>query len=282
MRNFLCIRIFAYLSLLLLILPGFIVASTEAGSFYNKTFFSINNLTEPGNKSFPVMENPFHIGMDQVTVSGPDAKDLFPGCTDDTAHIFKSGTESYLVAIADYDTTLVNTPVTLNVLENDINPEGDPLIVSLCQYPSHGIVVLNSDKSITYTPYTEYQGDDFLCYRICNAIKPTLCADTLVYIHVKLPDLNDLLVYNGVSPNGDGNNDTWKIRGIEKYPDNTILIYNRWGDKVREFANYNNTTRSWDGKNEHGEPLPNGTYFYMLEVKNVGILKGWIFIRGGK
>jgi gliding motility-associated-like protein len=102
-----------------------------------------------------------------------------------------------------------------------------------------------------------------------------------VYVHVKPPNLNDLFVYNGVSPNGDGNNDTWKIRGVENYPENTVTIFNRWGDKVKEFAGYNNTTLAWDGKNENDEPLPNGTYFYILDVKNLGVLKGWIFIRGG-
>jgi gliding motility-associated-like protein len=101
----------------------------------------------------------------------------------------------------------------------------------------------------------------------------------MVYIHVKRPSLDDLYVFNGVSPNGDGNNDTWKVRGIEKYPDNTVMIFNRWGDKIREFANYNNTTRSWNGSNEQGELLPDGTYFYILDIKNVGVLKGWIYVR---
>jgi gliding motility-associated-like protein len=101
-----------------------------------------------------------------------------------------------------------------------------------------------------------------------------------VFIHVKLPGLEDLFPYNGVSTNNDGINDVWKIKGIEKYPDNTVIIFNRWGDKLREFANYNNTTHSWDGKNEHGDPMPDGTYFYILDVKNVGVLKGWIFLRG--
>jgi gliding motility-associated-like protein len=185
-----------------------------------------------------------------------------------------------LAAVADYDTTLIDMPVTIDVLANDRKPEGDQFVLSLCGSPAHGIVVLNSDSTITYTPYPGFEGEDSFCYRICDSNKPLLCADTLVYIFVKKPGIEDLHAYNGISPNDDGSNDVWKVRGIEKYPDNTVVILNRWGDKIREFANYNNTTRCWDGKNEKGEYVPDGTYFYIVDVKNVGVLKGWIYLRG--
>ncbi len=231
----------------------------------------------------PSVSNPATLPLSTETTFTLTVMDLSTGCIDTDEMTVKIGSGSNsILAIADYDTTLVNVPLTIDVLSNDINPQGDPLIVSLCGFPTHGIVVLNSDKTITYTPYTDYEGDDMFCYRICNALQPSLCSDTMVFIRVKKPDLNDIFVFNGVSPNGDGNNDTWKIRGIEKYPDNTIMIFNRWGDKVIEFANYNNTTRSWNGSNENGDPLPNGTYFYILDVKNVGVLKGWIYVRGEK
>jgi len=185
-----------------------------------------------------------------------------------------------IVAVADYDTTLVNTSVTIDVMANDINPEANPLNISICGYPTYGLVVLNSDKTITYTPYSDFEGDDSFCYRICDVTKPLLCADSMVYIQVKPPSLDDLVAYSGVSPNSDGINDIWKIKGIEKYPDNSVIIFNRWGDKLRGFSNYNNSTQSWDGKNENGDPLPDGTYFYILDVKDVGVLKGWIYLRG--
>ena len=188
--------------------------------------------------------------------------------------------QNNLVAVADYDTTLVNTAVTLDVMANDINEEVSPLVLSICRFPLYGLVVLNSDKTITYSPYSDYEGDDSFCYRICDVNQPLVCSDTIVYINIKQPSLNDLYAYNGLSPNGDGKNDVWKIKGLEKYPDNTVLIFNRWGDKLREFSGYNNTTKSWDGKNESGKPLPDGTYYYILDVKDVGVLKGWIYIRG--
>ncbi len=231
----------------------------------------------------PSDQNPFTLPLNTPVTFTLTVIDISTGCTDDdTVEISIGSGGNSIVAIADFDTTLVNIPVTVDVLYNDIYPQGEPVTISLCGYPSNGIVIVNSDKTITYTPYSDFEGDDFFCYRICDAIQPGLCSDTMVYIHVKQPSLDDITVFNGVSPNSDGNNDTWKVKGIEKYPDNTVMIFNRWGDKVREFANYNNTTRAWEGKNEHGEILPDGTYFYILDVKNVGILKGWIFLRSAK
>ena len=45
--------------------------------------------------------------------------------------------------------------------------------------------------------------------------------------------------YTGFSPNNDGVNDTWSIKGIEKFPQNEVMFFNRWGDKVNEYVNYN-------------------------------------------
>ena len=89
----------------------------------------------------------------------------------------------------------------------------------------------------------------------------------------------EIKVYNAFSPNMDGKNDLWIIDGIGTYP-NTITIYNRWEDVVQEFVDYNNTTVVWDGKNKNGEPVPDGTYFYVIEVGSLiqHTLTGWVQI----
>ncbi|HEX8516196.1 MAG TPA: gliding motility-associated C-terminal domain-containing protein [Bacteroidia bacterium] len=71
---------------------------------------------------------------------------------------------------------------------------------------------------------------------------------------------DDLVVYNTFTPNNDGNNDTWYIGNIHKYPDCRIELYNRYGKLVFKSTGYNNT---WDGR-VSGEELPAGTYFYDL------------------
>jgi gliding motility-associated-like protein len=95
------------------------------------------------------------------------------------------------------------------------------------------------------------------------------------------PVENCILVHNVITPNGDGLNDKLIIDCIESYPDNSIQFFTRWGDRVRTYDRYDNKDVAWDGKNERGEPLPDGTYYYVLTVKGIGTLTGWVFIRDG-
>jgi gliding motility-associated-like protein/uncharacterized repeat protein (TIGR01451 family) len=85
----------------------------------------------------------------------------------------------------------------------------------------------------------------------------------------------------GFSPNGDGTNDMFVIRGISHFPNNNIVIYNRWGNKVFEASPYQD---NWDGKSTTGihiggEELPVGTYFYVLELGDGSdFYKGTIYL----
>ena len=76
----------------------------------------------------------------------------------------------------------------------------------------------------------------------------------------------NLKVYTGITPNGDGINDLWIIDGIEQYPENEIIIFGRWGQKVWEGTNYNNMDVVWDGKDNNGNVLLNGTYIYFITL----------------
>ncbi|MCX6287568.1 MAG: gliding motility-associated C-terminal domain-containing protein [Bacteroidetes bacterium] len=95
------------------------------------------------------------------------------------------------------------------------------------------------------------------------------------------PTEDCILVHNVITPNGDGLNDKLIIDCIEIYPDNSIQFFTRWGVMVRSFEHYDNKTTSWDGTNDKGEPLPDGTYYYVLTIKNLGTRTGWVFIRDG-
>ncbi len=79
---------------------------------------------------------------------------------------------------------------------------------------------------------------------------------------VTVIESDELVFYNTFTPNFDGNNDTWYIGNIHKYPNNRLEIYNRYGKLVYKTSQYANT---WDGK-AFGETLPEGTYFFVLEL----------------
>ncbi|SMG13027.1 gliding motility-associated C-terminal domain-containing protein [Marivirga sericea] len=71
-----------------------------------------------------------------------------------------------------------------------------------------------------------------------------------------------------MTPNGDGNNDSWIISGIENFPDNEVIIVDRWGTEIFSAQGYNNEEVVWKGENRGGELVPRGTYYYFISVRN--------------
>ncbi|WP_347053703.1 gliding motility-associated C-terminal domain-containing protein [Flavobacterium olei] len=84
---------------------------------------------------------------------------------------------------------------------------------------------------------------------------------------------DDVVVHNGISANDDGKNDYLVIDGLEKYPDNKLEIYNRWGVKVFETIGYGVNGNFFYGYSngratvKKSDILPTGTYFYILTYK---------------
>ena len=90
-----------------------------------------------------------------------------------------------------------------------------------------------------------------------------------------------ITVYNGFTPDGDGLNDTWIIENIENFSSNTVTIFNRWGNKIWDTKDYNNSTNVWNGKTQSGATVTSGTYFYVIELENGnGVKKGWVELTG--
>ena len=95
--------------------------------------------------------------------------------------------------------------------------------------------------------------------------------DPTVLAFFQDPVDGDFEVFNGMSPGDDGINDYFKIAGIEKYPNNTVKIFNRWGVLVYEAKGYGLGDRLFMGISEgrititKDQKLPAGTYFYVVE-----------------
>lgn len=78
--------------------------------------------------------------------------------------------------------------------------------------------------------------------------------------------LPELVIPDGISPNGDGKNDTWILDFIEQYPGVSIKIniYSRWGELLYVAdETYND---DWEGLTDKGDRLPAGTYYFVIDV----------------
>lgn len=78
--------------------------------------------------------------------------------------------------------------------------------------------------------------------------------------------LDPVLLPNAFTPNNDGYNDFFEIKGIQDFLNNEIIIFNRWGLVVYSTENYFNT---WDGRDNDGNMLPDGTYFAVLKLQSI-------------
>ena len=76
----------------------------------------------------------------------------------------------------------------------------------------------------------------------------------------------------GVSPNGDGLNDTWDLRG---YNVKKVEIFNRYGTKVYSKTNY---IDEWHGQSDNSNELPDGTYYYVVEFNDSPVKTGWVYL----
>jgi gliding motility-associated-like protein len=111
--------------------------------------------------------------------------------------------------------------------------------------------------------------------------KITTCAyDVPFYLNCKDEPIDTtnsakVLIFNGISPNGDGKNDVWRIGGIADFPSNEVWVYNRYGNEVFHQKQYdNNWSGTWNDKT-----LPSGTYYYVVDLGDGSkVLKGYLEI----
>jgi hypothetical protein len=145
------------------------------------------------------------------------------------------------VAMDDLATTDEDTPIDINVLANDYDPDGDDLIVTIMSQPSDGTASVNMDKTIKYTPDTSFTGDDSFIYKIEDKYGLTSTADVYVTVNnVNIPPTASIsapttvLVGGSITLDASGSND----------PDGTIVNY-KW--------DYNNNQL-------YGEPIIESPY----------------------
>ncbi len=193
---------------------------------------------------------------------------------------------SYTVTVTDVFSCQVNLALTIN------QPDSLYATLAVSEYSSGTNISLygGNDGYITSTVFGGVSPFDFLwsngettadVYNLTAGEYSLIVTDEngcLAYVSAKLIQPYILEMPSGFSPNLDGSNDYFVVKGVEAYPKNEITVFNRWGNIVYEKTNY---TNEWDGNNSGGEPLPNATYFVIFTAfadENI-ILTGYVDLR---
>lgn len=103
--------------------------------------------------------------------------------------------------------------------------------------------------------------------------------DSVILGPINILDENgqcEVKVFSGITANNDGINDVLAIENIDQFPNNSVSVYNRWGQLVFEKKGYNNSNVVWPVGDE-GSKLISNTYFYVIDLGNGSkLIKGWV------
>jgi gliding motility-associated-like protein len=156
--------------------------------------------------------------------------------------------------------------VDLNPLISDPDNNVDVSTLQIISQPVSGATA-TLDALMLTVDYNglPFPGTDVLRIGVCDLT--AICIEQELTIETA----GDITVYNALSPNADGKNDTFILRYIDLFTDtqhNNVTIFNRWGDVIFETENYDNKDRVFKGVNKGGSEVPSGTYFYKIEFSS--------------
>lgn len=174
-------------------------------------------------------------------------------------------------AVNDQITISVVVPdTTLNLLSNDNVNNVPAFTLRILSDPSLGSLSnIDTQKGTVRYSTSSATGIDEFTYELCSVACRNLCdtATVQVTINEVIIDKNAINQPNGITPNGDGLNETLFFDILDEFPrsfpDNQMIIFNRWMDVVYESEPYQN---EWRGTNNSGQDLPAGTYYYILRL----------------
>lgn len=132
---------------------------------------------------------------------------------------------------------------------------------------------LSRSVDVSYTLPDGVTSDTITIYMVATNDQGCSDLDSLLLIVIAEGDDDLNLIsraYNFFTPNNDGLNDIWDISEITRGSQCRIDILNRWGSTVYSDETFNGT---WDGNDSGGNPLPDGTYYYILSCDGEVILK---------
>ncbi|KJS06916.1 MAG: hypothetical protein VR77_03105 [Flavobacteriales bacterium BRH_c54] len=220
---------------------GTATANVTGGNAPYSYFWSVSNQTTQTADSLPG-------GMVSVVVMDANGCTVSGSINIDTVNIH--------TAVAGADPTTGIAPLNVNFSNNSQN--------TTTYFWDFGDGNTSTDFAPTHT-YLE-NGTYVVVLTSINS-GGCMAYDTLI-----IDVINELIIPNVFTPNGDGVNDNLVFKNLHAFPDNRLVVLNRWGKTVFEKTGYQN---DWNGGDQN-----DGTYFFILELndKENTVHKGTITI----
>ncbi|MCU0420692.1 MAG: FG-GAP-like repeat-containing protein [Cyclobacteriaceae bacterium] len=176
----------------------------------------------------------------------------------------------------------INGIVTLDLLPLLSDPDDNLDLATLALVSSTSEQGASLTLSGTATLTLDYGG---VAFAGTDRVEISICdmANACTQQNLEIEVGGDVTVYNAFSPDGNIQNPIFFIEYIELLPEarnNRVLIFNRWGDEVWAGDNYDNSRVVFAGKNNTGNELPSGTYFYKILFNATGKTQtGYLVLR---
>jgi gliding motility-associated-like protein len=126
----------------------------------------------------------------------------------------------------------------------------------------------NKNDNATHVSKLSPDKNSFI-WTLTNGVCPSSSDTVNIIVH-------DMTVPTLITPNKDGKNEYFIIRGVETLGKTELVIFNRWGVRVYMNSNYDN---KWNGIDENEDPLPEDTYFFVLKPEKSKPVSGYIVVR---
>ena len=160
--------------------------------------------------------------------------------------------------------------------DDDTDSDGTPnyLESSLLDKDEDGVV--DQLDSVDDDPYNDQDGDGYPNLDETIAGSDPLDPNSLPQAFQNPALRASIDIVSFFSPNSDGINDTWQVKEIDRYPNNQVWIFTRTGYEVFNTQNYRN---NWSGTKD-GTPLPEGSYYYRIDLDGNGTIdfEGWLYL----
>lgn len=180
--------------------------------------------------------------------------------------------------VDDHVVVIANKYQKIDVMVNDLNLYDLPITLAVVEEPANGECIVTSDLQLEphFTP--GFLGADQMTYEVIDAEGDRDTAT--VIFDVTYEENTSYTIPSGISPNGDGKNDYFRVPDFYYYKSLSIKILNRIGEVVYEISDYDN---SWDGRGNqgryNGQILPVGVYYYFITIHDIGKdVNGYIYL----